>query len=46
MKKLFKEGNRIYQKGFSCGKLVKSLNIKMILNEIEDVIKPLIDKLI
>lgn len=46
LKKLFARGDRIYQKGFSCEGFIKSLDINLILNEIEDIIEPLIDELV
>ena len=46
LKNLFSKGNRIYQKGFSCEGFVRSLNIQIILEKINNKLEPLIKELI
>lgn len=46
MKKLFMKGNRIYQKGFSCGNLIETIDIGLLLNKHNKMFKELIDELL
>lgn len=46
MKKLFMQGNRIYQKGFSCEGFINALDISLILKEKQAIFKPLIQELL
>ena len=46
MQQLYNRGNKVYQKGYSCSDLVKSLDINKIFSKKEKMFSPFIDELI
>ncbi len=44
MQNLFKKGNRIYQKGYSCEGFIKSLDMEKIFEEVKPMLEPFINE--